>query len=166
MGTHGVIGEIASARTAPAPFVPHSSTGAGKATMSLASPSYRHAPTDYNACKSFTPLEDELSYFQQAKQSFDPHSSTGASRNTDMISRYAPTDYNSSKSFSSHEKEVLYQDVRMNHSSTIDAQTPNVHIDRFTDLNSKAAPFVPHSSTGAGGSLMSAASPSFRTERR
>jgi hypothetical protein len=168
VGTYGVIGETTfdrvasidgnSRKTRYAPFVPHSSTGAGGAPVSNASP-YRHVPIDYNACKSFSVSNEELSYFQNAstKQEFSPHSSTGAivsSVGTMSQSRYAPTDYNSCKSFSLSADEMPYYLNTAAKSASSGNNKSSVEL-------LKAAPFVPHSSTGAGEAPMSPASPSF-----
>ena len=174
VGTYGVIGEIyhrniptgldsSTSSKHKSAFVPHSSTGAGGARMSPASP-YRHAPVDYNSCKSFFVSEDELSYFQSANQQFIPHSSTGAaisfaSLNSNSPNNYAPTDYNSSKSFSLSRHEIAYEQNDQSELTPITDTTTSV------DLNSKVAPFIPHSSTGAGGAPMSAASPSYQSGR-
>lgn len=180
VGTYGVIGETFhrnvpidynSSKSAKPVFVPHSSTGAGYAPMSNASPNYyyRHVPTDYNACKSFTISQHELEYFQKdaSKQQFTPHSSTGAGGSTMSTSaqyHYAPSDYNSCKSFSVSEHQITHyhNDERAAYSKT---NTQTFSDRRIIDLNSKAAAFVPHSSTGAGGAPMSANSPLYQNGR-
>ena len=174
VGTHGVIGE-SNDRNIPtahysiipskheSPFVPHSSTGAGGSRTSSASP-YRHVPVDYNACKSFSVSDDELSNFQSANQQLICHSPTGSgfssvTPKSNDPNRYAPTDYNSSKSFS-----VSQQPISNEQNDPLQIP-PIVDMNESVDINSKTAPFIPHSSTGAGGAPMSAASPFYQTGR-
>ena len=202
VGTFGVIGDATSNHNHPAAasstnnnynhgsnqsprssaFIPHSSTGAGSASrINPNSPQYRHAPIDYNACKSFVIPQSDLSYFQQVSdnslQQFNPNSSiNGASSDnnrrvtTSNDLGYQPTDYNSSKSFIISQNELSHFQPSATPTTTMYSPSQYISdVDSFgrNNENSKPnTPFVPHSSTGAGGGRMSDASPFYQNGRR
>lgn len=148
-------------------FNPHSSTGASRVAPNSCYD--RHAPVDYNACKSFTVSESDL-YFEQSSAStnnsnttprFNRHSSmNGISSDKRHAATtnvgYTPTDYNSSKSFTTSQNEISY--FRPNNN---DDDANNFKSTGRND-NSKPTPFIPHSSTGAGGGRMSSSSPLYQ----
>eukprot|EP00956_Cyclotella_meneghiniana_P038597 scaffold156744_cov58-Cyclotella_meneghiniana.AAC.1 len=168
-------------REARSGYAPVSQSTGSASRINPNSPQYRYAPIDYNACKSFAIPQSDLSYFQQSSdntlQQFNPNSSiNGASSDnnrrvtTSNDLGYQPTDYNSSKSFIISQNELSHFQPSATPTTTMYSPSHYISdVDSFgrNNENSKPnSPFVPHSSTGAGGGRMSDASPFYQNGRR
>eukprot|EP00804_Cyclotella_cryptica_P011975 CCRYP_004455-RA/>CCRYP_004455-RA protein AED:0.44 eAED:0.44 QI:0/-1/0/1/-1/1/1/0/239 len=156
-----------------AKFVSRSLTGTGEGSES--SRIRLDGPVDYNSHKFISG--------SVRSAPFVPHSSICAAGNrmmsaTDSLGdRHSPADYNSHK-FISH-SEASVDAIKFGSRSLI--STGGAPISRRIQSNGPvdynyhksmsarsvgAAPFVPHSSTGAGGAAMSPSSPSYRATHR